>query len=321
MIIPFQDISKLILEHNNFLILTHRAPDGDTLGSAYALQALLEKLNKTAYVLHDETVPKKYQFMLEGRGEMPEGFLPDYIIAVDIAEVKLLGKRLELYGDKIDLCIDHHISNSGYAKNTYVDAKAAATGEIIYDIAMAMGIALDIDIARNLYVSIVCDTGCFKFSNTTSKTMVTASELIKFGFDFTLLLRNLFDLKTKGQIELEKLILDTLELYDDGKIAVICITSEMMKQTGTSGEDLEGFAQLPRYIAGTMVGITIKQCGDKLWRISLRSSGLFDASKACAVHGGGGHPRAAGCEISGTMEFVKDQIIDTAKSFLESANV
>lgn len=315
--ITLKKAAKLITDWDNILILTHRSPDGDTLGSAYALKTALSKLDKKVYVLNDGEVPKKYGFMLQGRAVMPKDFNPDHIIAVDIAETSLLGSNFEKYNDKIDLCIDHHISNSYYAKYSYIDPIAAATGEIIYDLIMMLKVPLNINMARDLYVSIVSDTGCFKFSNTTSKTLITASELIKYNFGFTPLLRNLFDLKTKGQVHLERLVLETLEHYDDGKITIICITKEMMEKTGTTSEDLEGFAQLPRHIEGTLVGITIKQCRDKMWRISLRSSGVFDASKACAVFGGGGHLRAAGCEIEGSIEEVKEKLIDTVRKFME----
>lgn len=315
--VDLKEVARLIIKWDNILILTHRSPDGDTLGSAYALKSALDKLGKKVYVLNDGEVAKKYAFILQGSTIMPNDFNPDFVISVDTAEASLLGSNFDKYGDKVDLCIDHHISNSDYAKYTYVDPIASATGEIIYDLILMLKVPLNTNIARDLYVSIVSDTGCFKFSNTTSKTLITASELIKFDFEFTPLLRNLFDLRTKGQIQLEKLILENMEHFNDGKITVICITSEMMQKTETTNDDLEGFAQLPRYIEGTLVGITIKQFKDKKWRISLRSSGIFDASKACQIFGGGGHLRAAGCEIEGSIDEVKEKILTTVRSFME----
>jgi len=318
--ITFEEACAFLREHDNFIILTHRGPDGDTLGSAYSLERVLRKFGKTAYVRLCDKLPKKYTMMAEGAHPIPDGFTPDCVIAVDVAENTMLGSLSEEYKGKVDLCIDHHVSNSDYAKLTYVNAKAAATGEIIYDIALALPVEVDVDIAKRLYVSLVTDTGSFKFSNTTPRTLIIASELISFGFDFTAIHRNMLDLKTWNQMQLEKSVLSTLTLYDGGVIAVIYVTQQMMDETGTSSEDLEGLAQLPRYVEGTKVGITIKQSGENNWRISLRS-GVFDASEACKVHGGGGHPRAAGCELQGTLEEVRETFLTTIRSFLKGVNL
>lgn len=318
--IDFNSACALLRENNNFLILTHRSPDGDTLGSAYALERILKKCGKTAYVLNCDKVPSKYEFIQEGSKPVPDGFMPGFIVAVDVADISMLGSLCEEYRGRVDLCIDHHVSNTDYAKNTYADPKSAATGEIIYDVALALPTELDIETAKRLYVALVTDTGSFKFANTTPRTHIIASELIKFGFDFTLMLRNMMDIKTWNQVQLEKLVLSTLTLYDDGCIAIIYVTQDMMDITGTSGEDLEGLAQLPRYVEGTRVGVTIKQSGENHWRISLRSS-AFDVSEACKVHGGGGHPRAAGCEISGTLEEARDAILTTIRRFLKDKAV
>ena len=305
----------LLRSNDNFIILTHRAPDGDTLGSAYALMRVLSSLGKTAYVKNCDPVPKKYAFLSDGAPEVPAGFEPGFIIAVDVAETTMLGALSGEYGDKVDLCIDHHISNSDYAGSTYVDADAAAAAEIIFEISKKLGAALDRETAMRIYTAIVTDTGSFKFSNTTPRTLNIAAELIAFGFDFNAIQRELFDMKTPEKLCLENLVLETLSLYDDGLIAMIHVTDDMLRRSGTTSEDMDGLAQIPRNIEGVRVGVTMKQSGRDCWRISMRS-GDVNVSEVCKNHGGGGHPRAAGCEVAGELPAAREEILSTLRRFM-----
>ena len=300
--VSFEAACALLREHDNFIILTHRAPDGDTLGSAYALMRILRSAGKTAYVKNCDPVPKKYAFMA------PKVFLPDFVIAVDVAENAMLGALAGEYEGRIDLCIDHHVSNSGYAKNTYVDADAAAAGEIVFAVSKALGTPLDTETAKRIYTAIVTDTGSFKFSNTTPRTHKIAAELIAFGFDFNALHMAFFDIKSKEKLTLERLALETLETYDNGAVALIYVTDEMLKESRTTSEDTDGLAQIPRNVEGVRVGITMKQSGENAWRVSMRSSDV-NVSEVCKAFGGGGHVRAAGCEVMGTLSHAREDIL------------
>ncbi|MBQ3379117.1 MAG: bifunctional oligoribonuclease/PAP phosphatase NrnA [Clostridia bacterium] len=314
--VTFDTVCEFLRSNDNFIILTHRAPDGDTLGSAYALERVLRKTGKTAYVKNCDPVPKKYMFLSQGAADLPEGFAPGFIIAVDVAENAMLGALAPVYEGKVDLCIDHHISNSDYARSTYVDADAAATAEIIFGLLKALNVSLDTEIAKLIYTAIVTDTGSFKFSNTTPHTLMTAAELISMDFDFNAIQRELFDLKTFERLELEKLVLSTLKLYEGGSVAVIHVTDEMLIKSGTTSEDMDGLAQIPRNIEGVRVGITMKQSGENGWRVSMRSSDV-NVSEVCKCHGGGGHPRAAGCEVDGGLSEARESILSTIRRFMQ----
>ena len=297
--------ADFLKSHDNFLILTHDNPDGDTLGSGFALCFALRKMGKKANVLVEE-LPLKYAFIADGYEE--DNFNAEVIISVDMAAEGMFGEKTKAYMDKIDLCIDHHGSNSRYAKNLYLVADAAANCENIYKVIKAMGVSLDKQIATCLYTGIATDTGCFKFSNVTTDTHIFAGELLTYGVDHAKINFSLFEQKSKERMAAEKLVLESLEYYKDGKLAVCAITEEIINKTGVVQSEFDAMVGIPRSIAGVEIGITLKQRDDG-FKISLRSSENYDVSGICAVFGGGGHLRAAGCFIKGDLEEVKAKIV------------
>ena len=172
----FQDILKIFEENDNFLILTHKSPDGDTLGSGFALSAFLRDMGKKANVVNSDSFPKRYDLIYESY--YPQEFDVKYVIAVDIADTNLLGSNLSKYAEEgaIDLCIDHHISNKYFAKQSYVEADASAAALIMYKIFKASGRNISRQIARCLYTGIATDTGCFKYENTTPQAHIACAE-------------------------------------------------------------------------------------------------------------------------------------------------
>ena len=310
-----KDIADILKKEDYFYILTHQSPDGDTLGSAAALCKALQKLNKHAKILYSEPIPTKYDYLFDGL--KTQNFESKFIIAVDIADTQLLGNSLSSYKDKIDLCIDHHPSNTHYAKNYFIYATAAANAEIIFDLINELNVFIDKDMANSIYTGLSTDTGCFRYSNTTSKTFRIAAELIDKDADFSMINKIMFDTKSKAKLELERLVLQTLTFYFNNRCAVIEVTKEMLEQTNCTDSDTDGLTNIPRKIENVIAGITIKEKEPNIYKISLRTESPLNASKICQNFNGGGHARAAGCTIKGSIDFVKNNFLSAIEREIE----
>jgi phosphoesterase RecJ-like protein len=219
----------------------------------------------------------------------------------------------------VELCIDHHYSNTMYAENTYLDDEAAAAGEAVYDVLREMQVKITKEIAECIYVAVATDTGCFKFTNTTSRTHRIAGELMAYDFSYGDINYQLFDLKSKGRIELEQRILRDIEFAGDDKIAIVWLTLDIMNEFSdrVDTEDLNGLASLPRQIEGVILGVTVKQKNENLFKVSMRSTEQINAAGVCGVFGGGGHARAAGCTIEGSLQFVKVKLLPVLEKAVE----
>ena len=302
---------------NNILILTHRNPDGDTLGCAFALLRALLSLGKTARVACSDEIPQKYAYMWAGISV--SDFTPDYIVAVDIADEKLLGEPLYMqYHGKVHLCIDHHLSNTRYAEALFL-RECAATCELIYEVLVALNADLTAHIADCLYTGLSTDTGCFRYSNTTPYTYRLAADLLEAGADAAEINRVMFETKTRSYLKLEELVLNNLQMYFDGKCAVVTVTKEMFRQSGSNESECDGIASLSRRIEGVTVGVTLREREDGTFKVSLRTYAPVDAAKICGKMGGGGHARAAGCELSTEhFEAEKQKLLEIIRAELES---
>lgn len=312
--ITYSSAAKLLEKMDNILILTHHYPDGDTLGSGFALCRGLRQMGKKANVVCSHKMPDKYDYMWE---DLPEqSFTPENFVAVDTADTQLFGDALSKYADNIQLCIDHHGSNILYAENTLLNITAAATAEIIFSLFKTMNLSIDRLTANCLYTGIATDTGCFKYSNTTAKSHLIAAELISLGADKDMINRLMFETKTRARIEIERLALNNMEFYLGGKCALMYISREMIKNSGANEGDLEGLSPLPREIEGVMVGITIREKENSRYKISIRTGPELNAAELCRLFGGGGHPRASGCSLEGSLESVKKALISAVEQNL-----
>lgn len=309
----FQIISDKIKKSKSLFILTHRFPDGDTIGCAYAFCKAMLDMGKKAKVLCSDKIPDKFKFLQ--RNMLSADFEPDCIISVDVADPKLLGPNLEQYASKVDISIDHHLIHKKFAKVTLVKPDEAAACQVLYDLFQYMGISINQDIATSLYTGIATDTGCFKYKNANSKTHRIAAELIDCGADFRMVNRLMFETKTRERILLERLVLESLEFHCDNKCALICITESMKKQAGAGDEDVDGFASIPREIQEVQIGVTIREKSDKKYKISLRTNPPYNAAEICQKFGGGGHDAAAGCDIEGSLSEVKYAIIGEIEKY------
>jgi len=304
----------MLRDGDNFLLLAHRSPDGDTLGSAAALCRILHKSGKHAALTCADPIPKMLEFLTVGLDKFD--FEPDIIIAVDVASPQLLGAAFEHYADNVDICIDHHKSNKLFAKNTYLDITAAATAEIIYDIAIALNVDICGKIAEAIYTGVVTDTGCFRFPNTSDRSHRIAAELMVAGVDAADINDRIFNTKSRACIEAELMIMDTLEFYLDGKAASITISLDTVERSGVEMSELDSMPNFLRQIEGVLVGASIKQSDDNQYRVSLRTRSPIDASAICAKFGGGGHAGAAGCVIDGDETHVKAALVKEIENYL-----
>lgn len=307
------DISVFLREHNNYEILTHNYPDGDTLGSGYALCLALQQLGKNARVITAK-LPPKFEYLTEGVEE--QDFTADYIISTDVAADSLLAPNMEKYLGKIDICIDHHGSNSVTAKEKFVDKYAAANCEIIYKLLMRMGVNFTKQIVNCLYTGISTDTGCFRYTNTTADTFRIAASLVELGCNSAYINKVMFETKSKEKIMLEREVYDTITYCADGKCAIVWVTLDMLKSLNIGEDEIEGLASIPRQIEGVLIGITMKEKEGGFFKISVRTNDDIDAAKFCSKFGGGGHKAAAGCSINGSLEDVRSQLIKAAEETL-----
>ena len=310
--IDVKECVALLKEYDNYLILSHRHPDGDTLGSAFALKRALDLLGKKSMVRCNDEMPEKYSYLWQDMDNSEINF--DKIIAVDVADKKLLGEEFQAkYGDNVFLCIDHHMSNREYAENLLLEDMAAATA-VIYDVICELGVEITPEIANCVYTGLATDTGCFMFSNTTPTVHRIAADVMEKGADYTLINRLMFETRTLSYIRLEQMAVASIETHFDGKCAIMTITQEMFKTSGSNESECDGIASIPRKIEGVKVGVTIREQTNGKYKVSLRTIEPFDAAKICGNFGGGGHNRAAGCEFDCSLEDAKKQLLEIIKA-------
>ncbi len=302
-----QEAAKWLEQQEDLLILTHRRPDGDTVGCAVALCLSLRKLGKTAYILTNEDATALFDSYWGGT-LAPAGFEPKAVVSVDIASEGLFHKSAEIYKCQVDLAIDHHGSNEGFAQYNCVEPEKAACGEILYTI-ITEWFPVDADIALPLYLAISTDTGCFVYSNTTPNTHRVAAALMETGIDYAGVNKRHFRTKSYTRLRVESRIIDTMDLHDEGAIALAAVSLRDMAELGATEEDLEDIAAFVGQLKGVRTAVTIRELKPGECKLSLRTGDGLDASKVCALLGGGGHAAAAGCTVMGSVEEAKTSIL------------
>lgn len=314
--INFNEAAEILKNCNDVYILIHQSPDGDCTGSGTALYHILKYMGKRARVICSDEIPNRYSFIT--KDYVDEDFEPQFIITSDVADINLLGKYKEIYGNKVNLSIDHHISNTGYAEKTLVCPDASAACEVVFELVKLMNIPITEAITNCIYTGIATDTGCFKYENTTARCHEIVAELKKTcDIGYAHINRLMFDVKSKGRIKIERAVTDIMEYYLDDKCTMICITTDILDKWGVDPSELEGFANIPLQVEGVEVGVTIKQRDEDSYKISLRSANDVNVSDICASLGGGGHVRAAGCLLHGTIDEVKKKIVDAIEKGIE----
>ena len=304
--------------HDRYLILTHKRPDGDTIGCAAALCRGLRNLGKTAHICPGTEETHLFTPYLEGL-LAPQDYTPDTVVSVDIAARSLFTKSGQPWLERgIDLAIDHHPSQEFFAKETCLDAGRAACGEIIYDILKELG-QVNQETAVPLYVAVSTDTGCFQYSNTTADTHRVAAALMDTGIDVFPLNKRHFRTKTWARLQVERLIVERMHRYEDGKVAVAPVSLSLMDEAGATEEDMEDIAAFLGQIEGVETSVTIRELEDGACKLSVRTSGGLNATHVCTLLGGGGHAAAAGCTVDGTLEQAESAILDAIRQVESNA--
>jgi len=316
-LISIPETAVWLIERDNFLLITHRRPDGDTLGCAGGLAQGLRELGKIAYVLDNPEATPRYKRFVEDY-LAPDDFQHEYIIAIDTASTSLFPKNAEQYIDSVSLSIDHHGSNTHYADLSCLNSDYASCGEIIFDILMAISNSISSTTAEKLYVALSTDTGCFSFSNTTANTLYVASQLVDAGAPNKELNKQLFRTKTQGRISIEGMLISGIEYSFNNRVAVASITLEMLDASGADEDDLDDIAAIPGSIAGVCIGITIRELSSPQdCKISVRTRAPYDAQAICAHFGGGGHKLAAGFTTDNTIKEIKKMLHEVIEGQLE----
>ena len=318
------DIVSSLSSAENVLILIHVNPDGDCVGSACALAEILRALGKNPTVASPSAIPKRLRFLTEGVNLTEETFTLeedgetkpdlkradgyDLILAVDVASPMQLGGNSALIG-KIGMMLDHHGTGEAFAPN-YIKPDASAAGEIIYEIYTELKRLCVIpalpDAARRMYAAIVSDTGSFKFSNTTKTTHLIAAELVDEinssddgGADTAEVCRSLFGQRTLKELTAQMLAIQNLRFYEDGSLGAVLFTQQMLADAGLTEDEIGNVVDTPRGVEGVLVGISVRQTSsdERMYKVSSRANAEIDCAAVCAVFGGGGHTRAAGCTL------------------------
>ena len=308
----YTEAAAWLKSHDRYLILTHKRPDGDTIGCAAALCRGLRGLGKTAHICPGTGETHLFTPYLEGL-LAPEGYEPDTVVSVDIAARSLFTKAGEPWLERgIDLAIDHHPSQEFFAKETCLDASRAACGEILYDILKELG-QINQETAEPLYVAVSTDCGCFQYGNTSADSHRVAAALMDTGLDVFPLNKRHFRTKTWARLQVERLIVERMHRYEDGRIAVAPVSLSLMDEAGATEEDMEDIAAFLGQIEGVETSVTIRELAEGGCKLSVRTSAGLNATKVCALLGGGGHAAAAGCTVSGSLEQAEEQIMDAIR--------
>ncbi len=289
-----KETAEFLRKHDRYLILTHRRPDGDTIGCAAALCALLRANGKTAGVLHNPEVTDRYLPVIAPY-DADTDYHYDTVVSVDIAALSLFPKGTDDLKDKVDLAIDHHPSYEQFGKESLVDASAAACGEILCALAEEFGV-LTKEVALPLYIAVSTDTGCFVYSNVTAQTHRVAADLIATGIDFRSANKLYFRTKSQKRLALENALYGGMKFYDQGRIVVMQFPLSLTKELNLKESDAEDVASLGGVIEGTDCSVMMRE-SDEGWKISLRCGARVNATLACSYLGGGGHRAASGCIV------------------------
>lgn len=313
------EILKEIKKAEKIVILTHESPDGDAVGSSLAMKFMLKELGKQSDVIIPE-YSRMFQFLPATEEIKIDSEIKEYdlAISVDCASFKRMAER-EYFGNaKKTIVIDHHGSNNMYGDLNYVNPVSPACCEILVGMAEYFGIKISKDLGTCIMTGIITDTGGFRHQGITPDTFEYTAELIRLGVDIPDIYKRTMGTRTKANFELSKRVIDRMELLEDGKVSFSYITSQDELEVNAEPGDHEGLVNIGKDIEGVKVSIFIRQKDNQdVYKVSLRSEDDINVSDICFIFGGGGHARAAGALISGTVEQVKEKLMKEIKKWME----
>lgn len=312
-------IVQLIKAEHNILILPHVFPDGDTIGASVALYLALKHMGKAPFILLEEEIPNSLKFLPYPQTSNPLDykFVPDIVISIDCSDENRLGNRKRYLDEvKTSINIDHHVTNTYFAENNLVDDQAAATGEIVFKLLKSLESPITKDIATCIYTAISTDTGSFKYDNTTYQTHEIAAELLQCGIDLNGITTAIYQNTPVYKVNLLTEALNTLEFHFDGKVAIIYVSIDMLKQNGAHMVDTEGLIEFARDTEGVEVGILLKELSKNEIKVGFRAKHNVDVGMIAEQFGGGGHKKASGCTVYDTLDVTKKIILNKIKKYV-----
>lgn len=304
-----RETARFLAAHDNFCILTHRRPDGDTVGSAAALCLGLRAMGKTAAVLENPDMTPKFAPYLEGLtcAALPAGAVP---VCVDVAAPNMLPDAFRHLVGSIAFRIDHHGGDRSFTDLELVDPEAGACGELIYDVLMELGVALTPAMGEALYVAVSTDTGCFRYANTTAHTFRVAAACAESGANLFEVNLIMFETQRLQKLRLQGWMVEHTRFLAGGKLAICPIPGEIEDEIGVNEDDMDNISGFPRSISGVCMSATLRRAKEGGTKISVRAVPGYDAGAICALFGGGGHKGAAGAVTNLSMEETADKLAE-----------
>ena len=298
---------EFLRQRDNFLIINHCRPDGDAVGSAVALCLGLRGIGKQAVIWHNPQTTRRYLPYVAGleTETVPENAT---LVSVDMATENLLPLNGTQFAGKIELSIDHHVSNEGYAAHTNVQPQCAACGELLLTLLKELG-SISHEMANALYVAISTDTGCLRYSNVTANTLAAVAELKALGADTYPINKVMFSTKTIARLRLEAALIESVEFYAGGLVGLCSITNELLDRLGADSDDTDDISGFARSIEGVEIAVMVQELREGGTKISLRTGEDYNASEICKILGGGGHKAAAGATVKGGVAEAKKQVL------------
>jgi len=295
------DCADWLLERDNFVILTHRKPDGDTIGSSVGLCLGLRSVGKTAHILENPDITPLFAPLVEGltKAEPEEG---DILIAVDVAADNMLPRAYDGLKNSIDLRIDHHGSGREYTPRELVESDSAACAEIIWELLLDMEVEPDKRMAEAIYIGVATDTGCFRFANTTAHTFDVAADCLAAGAEVSGWNQKLFDTKSLPKLRLESWIVEHVQFLCGGDYAICGLPKAVEEEIGVDEDDMNDISSFLRSIEGVKMSALLRQSDETHIKVSVRAVPGYSAAVICEQFGGGGHAGAAGCSVKMSME-------------------
>ena len=307
-----QECIKWLASHDNYLLVTHKNPDGDTVMSAAALCRALRRKNKKACLYRNPQITGK-QLPFAEKLFAPEDFEAQNIIAVDLAAENLFP---EGFSGKVDLCIDHHPSNTHYAACDLVEPESSSCGEIVLKLILDWTGKVTKNEATLLYIALTTDTGAFQYANVNAESYRAAAKLMDAGAEHSKVMTHFFRKTSIARLRLEGMIYSNMHFQRDGKISVATVTQEMMRQAGATEDDIDDLAGLSGRAEDALLNMTIRELPDGSCKISLRSAPGISSGKVCEALGGGGHELAAGCTVQDGPEKAEKLLLDVIDTVL-----
>lgn len=303
------DAVAFLTKYDSFLLMAHVAPDGDTLGSCLALQKLLQQLGKQAWVVCDDPLPHLYAFLPGADGLLAPDAAVDVqaFVAVDCADVGRTGSQWDRVGERPSLCIDHHITNPGFADVNYIE-DCAATGELITLLYDAFGQPINPEVGACLYTAIATDTGNFAYSSVTPRTFALMGKVMESGFDLPECNRLIYRNQRLQKLRMTARTVENAKLYRDGQVIVATLSKAETEAVDGLKADAEGIIDSLRDVETVVVACFLREEGASEVKLSLRSKGKVDCAALARAYGGGGHVRAAGATLYMSLEEAEAEV-------------